>query len=161
MDPLTGTWIHWKGTWIWWREHGSCCSIWNGTWISNSKQWSAQHLFGWSGHGLMWMFIFELAHALVWDLMPNFSHRDLGCIWGLNPDAGHFAMAWSLAYDKLKCWMGSTLGSCEVDYVCVSSVENHESFKLIPIMVRVDIVRAIFMASNITKWSWHQLRICP
>ena len=38
MDLMTRTWIHWKRTWIWWTEHWSCCSIWNGVWISNSKE---------------------------------------------------------------------------------------------------------------------------
>ena len=41
----------------------------------------------------MWKFISELAHMLVWGLTPNFSHHDLGCIWGSNSDAGHFVMA--------------------------------------------------------------------
>ena len=51
-----------------------------------------------SGRCSTWKFIFESAHALVWASIPNFSHRDLGCIWGLNPNAGHFAMARSLNY---------------------------------------------------------------
>ena len=93
------TWICWPEHGSLETEHGSCCSIWNETWISNSKKgWSVRRPFGWSGHRSMWKFTFESAHMLVWCLIPNFFHHDLSYTWGLNPDAGHCVLAWSMAY---------------------------------------------------------------
>ena len=112
------TWIHWKGTWIWWPEYGSIerghgsgeqnidlvvpFEMEHGSQILK-KGWCVCHLFGWAGRHpflptcSMWKFIFELAHVLIWGLIPSVSHCKLCCIWGSNPDAGHFVMAWSLA----------------------------------------------------------------